>query len=45
MSSDVFGTLSLIEWLIFGFIGANLAIVAVCLVQQGFKRLTHPAKD
>ena len=44
MSPDGF-ELSLTEWLIFGFIGANLAIVAVCLVHDGVKRLTHPAKD
>lgn len=36
--------LSLTEWLIFAFIGANVAIVAVCLVQQGVKRLIPPAK-
>lgn len=44
MSPDGF-EFSLTEWLIFGFIGFNLAIVSVCLAQQGFKRLTHPAKD
>jgi hypothetical protein len=46
MTSDVFSGFSLIEWLIFGFIGANLALVGVCLIHNGVKRLAPPpAKD
>lgn len=45
MTADVFDGFSLIEWLIFGFIAANLAIVAVCLVHNGLKRLTPRAED
>ena len=45
MPAVVFEAFSLTEWLIFGFICANLAIIAVCLTLNGFKRLTPPADD
>ena len=45
MTPGVLGSISLIEWLIFGFIGVNVALVSVCLVHDGVKRFGHPTKD
>ncbi len=45
MTPDTFTSFSLIEWLIFGFIGANLAIAGICLVHNGFKRLSPPTEE
>ncbi len=35
----LFSNASLVEWLIFGFIGANMTLSGVFLVQRGVKRL------
>ena len=45
MFPGILGSFSLIEWLIFSFIGANLAIVGVCLLHNGVKKLDPPAKE
>ena len=37
--------LSLMELLIFGFIGANMTLASVCLVQHGLKRPTDAGLD
>jgi hypothetical protein len=39
MTLGVFASLSLVEWLIFGFIAANMALAGACLLQHGTKRL------
>lgn len=38
MTPGVFGMFSLIEWLIFGFIGANMALAGFCLLHHGVAR-------
>ena len=30
---------SLVEWLLFGFIGMNMGLAATCALQRGVKRL------
>lgn len=42
MALGVFAAFSLVEWIIFGFIAANMAIAGACLLQQGFKRPGAP---
>ncbi len=42
MTLGVFSAFSLVEWLIVGFIGANMAIAGACLLQHGFKRIDAP---
>ncbi|WP_428407331.1 hypothetical protein [Hyphococcus sp.] len=37
--------LSLVEWMIFGFIGANALIAGVCLVERGLLREEARIKD
>lgn len=37
--------LSLMELLIFGFIGANMTLASVCLVQQGLKRSSNAGAE
>jgi hypothetical protein len=39
MTLGVFAAFSLVEWLIFGFIAANMALAGACLFQRGAKRL------
>lgn len=39
MTLGAFAAFSLVEWLIFGFIGANMALAGACLLQRGTKRL------
>ncbi len=39
MTAHVFGMFSLVEWLIIGFIGTNMALAGACLLQNGVKRL------
>jgi len=36
---------TLVEWLIFAFIGANLTIAGVCVVQRGLKHAGHGAHE
>ena len=45
MSIGVFEMFSLVEWIIFGFIGANLTLAGVCVVQRGAKRLEASERD
>ena len=42
---DYLGTLSLVEWVICGFIGANALIAGVCLVERGLIRAEARIKD
>jgi hypothetical protein len=35
---SIFGMFSLVEWVIFSFIGANLALAATCIFHRGGKR-------
>ena len=46
MALDIVATylngLSLVEWLIFGFIGTNALIAAVCLIERSVQR--EPAR-
>ncbi|WP_165793574.1 hypothetical protein [Hyphococcus luteus] len=45
MTPEIFTSFTLIEWVLFGFIGANVAIVGICLVHNGFKRLGHHTEE
>jgi hypothetical protein len=45
MSIGVFEMFSLVEWIIFGFIGANMTLAGVCVLQHGVKRLEAPVRD
>ncbi len=45
VTTGVFEMFSLVEWLIFGFIGTNAALAGVCLIQSGAQRLGFSAKD
>lgn len=40
MEFNLFGMFSLVEWLIFAFIGMNMSIAATCLLERGVKRLS-----
>ena len=42
---DYLGSLSLVEWLIFGFIGGNALIAGVCLVERGLLRAPARIKE
>ena len=42
---DYIAGLSLVEWLIFGFIGANTLIAGVCLLERGVMRWPQKIKD
>ncbi len=39
MEYGIFEMFSVVEWIIFGFIGANMSLAGVCLLQRGMKRL------
>ncbi|GJL90840.1 hypothetical protein [Hyphococcus sp.] len=45
MSVGVFEMFSLVEWIIFGFIGANVTLASLCVLQRGVKKLEAPARD
>lgn len=38
---SILGAFSLVEWVIFGFIGANLTLAATCLFQPSGKRFSE----
>ena len=38
---EFFGSLSLVEILIFGFIGANMALTGTFMIQRGVRRLAE----
>ncbi len=45
MSIGAFEMFSLVEWIIFGFIGANAALAGICVLQRGVKRLEATVRD
>jgi len=38
MTAGVFEMFSLVEWLIFGFIGANMMLAGVCVLQRSLRQ-------
>ena len=42
MTIAAFEMFSLVEWIIFGFIGANMSIAATCVLHRGVKRIAEP---
>lgn len=45
MAQGLLEMFSLVEWVIFSFIGANMTLASVYIVQQSIRRLTSAAGE